>query len=300
MQLVGHDRISPAFRLRRDAIARGGDITTCESVKQAAIIHRRTVIDYRIIGPLGVALGRGRAFTPPPGYFVTPPGSFVLPVGCVVEPGGLVSPVGGFVSPVGGFVPPVGGLVSPVGGFRVSPLFGLPSPELPGRFGLPPPPYPGGNPTIGKYRPDADGLTRNWLSLIDWFVRARGLILRGSHDQALARERRKACDQRMLFHRSLEVDIHRHRECGRTRRHIQHLSRPHVARLLRILDQPETCTAFEDEQFVAPAARAFEDERRAGDRNADRARPDASAAGILRHPQENRTAAEINVAASLA
>jgi hypothetical protein len=66
-----------------------------------------------------------------------------------------------------------------------------------------------------------------------------------------------------------------------------------------VLVQGEAGASFKDNQFVATGARCFQGHRCAGYPDRDGIRPHACAARILRHAQEDRAAAQFDIAPSI-
>jgi hypothetical protein len=125
------------------------------------------------------------------------------------------------------------------------------------------------------------------------------LLLARGYDEIAARQRRKACNEWVVSHHVVEVDVYRRRNGGGAGRDIDHLSAPGILKLLGILNQRKPRASFQDEQLVPSAARRFHDNCRAGHGDGHRARFDPATAGILGNTQENRAAIHLGITPGL-
>jgi hypothetical protein len=104
----------------------------------------------------------------------------------------------------------------------------------------------------------------------------------------------------MAPHQLPEVDVNRHRQLGRARRHFQHLPGADPSGLARLIRERKPRVAFERNQSVGAVRTGFEDDCRPRDGNGDRRAPDRAAAGIFRHPQQDRAALDVRGAPGFA
>jgi hypothetical protein len=115
------------------------------------------------------------------------------------------------------------------------------------------------------------------------------------NNESLTRQRWKIGDERMCSHDLIKIDIHRRGKFGCPRFEFQHLTSPHICDFARLIDQTKLHASFQNNHSSISISRRLEDERRAGDTDRYGIRLELAAARILRHVDQDRSAAELSV-----
>lgn len=97
----------------------------------------------------------------------------------------------------------------------------------------------------------------------------------------------------MSSHQLVEIDVHRHWQGRRIRRHVEGLTGAHCAPIAGFRVESDPGRAFQGGQLALPLDSFFKDHRRSGYRDGHRAAPDGTAARVLWHPQQDRTAIDV-------